>query len=178
MKYTDCPQCKNKIIDRSPLKCLYCGYDSSKVEVQKLELIDIPKPPKRENYVVFQFLAIIVSLIGAIVFLITLISSHTTVVDEVLVETGNFSTIRLIAGIITVVSFFTFLTTNRSYEQDEMMYNNEVRRISDINQKIESGATLEDFEESDWAIIVKAQEDKNKSKKPVNQKYPNSIYYK
>lgn len=177
MKYIDCPQCKNKIIDRTPLKCLYCGYDSSKVEVVKLEKVDAPKPPKRENYVLFQFLAIMVSLIGALVFLITLLSTHTTVIDGVLVENvGKTSTIRLIAGVITVVAFFTFLTTNRSYEQDTMIYNNEMRRISDINQKIEAGASLEDFDESDWAIIIKAQEEKKP--KSLNQKYPSSIYYK
>lgn len=179
MKYINCPQCNNKIIDRNPLKCLYCGYDSSKIEEEKLELLDPPTRPNKQSYVNVQTISLLVSMAGAIAFLITFLYTKTTVVDNVLVEVKtNMNTLRYILGIIAAIAFATFVSTTSNYEKEENNYRNKFRRIAEINKRIEKGAKLSDFDEADAATIMKAQKEKKAQQQTLNQQTSKYIYKK
>lgn len=178
MKYINCPQCNNKIIDRTPLKCLYCGYDSMNVSVEdeRIELLEQPKRPSKENYTIIQSITLLISLVSAIAFLITFLLTKATVIDGVLVEsTKDISTIRYILGIAAVLSFITFISSNRNFENEQKKYNQDLRMIKEINYKIELGAGYGDFDEDELAYIINAQE--LKKNQTLNQKSPTSKYY-
>lgn len=179
MKYTNCPQCSNKIIDRTPLKCLYCGYDSSKVtiEEERIEPLNQPNRPNKDNYTIIQSITLLLSLISAIAFLISFLITKSTVIDGVLVETGgNLSTIRLVLGIVALLSFSTFVASYHNYDEEMTKYNNNLRRVKDINYRIENGANrYSDFDEEDLAFIMNMQELQKSSQ--LNQKTSSKYYY-
>lgn len=179
MKYVNCPQCNNKIIDRTPLKCLYCGYDSmtTTVDEERIEPLEQPKRPKRENYTIIQSITLLLCIASAIAFLITFLMTKATVVDGVLIEAASeLSTLRVILGIVSVLSFVTFVSSIRNYEEEQKRYSRDVRRVKDINYKIECGATrLSDFDEDDMIFIMNMQE--QRKNEMLNQKSSSKYYY-
>lgn len=178
MKYINCPQCNNKIIERSPLKCLYCGYDSTKIMAEKLEPLDPPQRPNVKNYNLMQTLLLLVSAAGIIAFLITFLLNKATVVDNVLVESNNnLTTIRYILAITSALSFLTFISSNRTFESALNEYRQELRYVQELNKRIEAGATINDFDEADATYIMNAQEQKKLSQ-PLNQKTSKYYYNK
>lgn len=179
MKYTDCPQCSNKIIDRTPLKCVYCGYDSTKDDVhqKKLELLDPPPRPNRDNTTIIQAITILVCLGCAIAFLISLLYSKGTMVNNEFVEnTSNLTTIRIVFGIGAILSGAVFFSTSQNFEKEMFDYTNEIRIIYDINQKILDGAIFEDFDEREQDYIIKYQSTKQSNM--LNQNVSKYIYHK
>lgn len=178
MKYTDCPQCNNKIIDRTPLKCVYCGYDSTKEDVnQKLELLDPPARPSRENTTIIQAITLILALVSALAFLISFLYTNGTVVDNVIVENDhNLSTFRIVTGIIFMLTTVTFFSSSRNFEKEMLDYTNDIRMIYDINERIEHGARLDEFDELEQSLIIQNQANRQTDK--LNQKTSKYIYYK
>lgn len=178
MKYVDCPQCGNKIIDRTPLKCVYCGYDSTKVDnKQMLEILEAPARPSRENATITQTISLILALACTVAFLISLLYSKGTVIDNVFVESEtNITPFRYVFGIGTVLCMSVFFSSARNFEKEMFDYTNEIRMIYDINQRILNGATLEDFDEVEQSRIIQYQTEKQNGL--LNQKTSKYIYHK
>lgn len=175
MKYTICPNCNRKIIDRYPPKCVYCGYDGTpNVEGERLELLDPPMPPiKNEAHTIRQAITILISLAGIIGFLITYLNEEQTVIRNTLESTSsNMTLLRFILFIVAISAFILFISTNRSYNVNQMKYMDDMMRIAEINRRIQAGATLEDFSEEEVAIILNAREAKNAQQ--INNQYNNT----